>query len=232
MTAVQHISSHDHLRRASQNPMSISSLLNDHDHHHRSEANALDALLGLGQRPLPSNNLLDTAAMYPSVPQHLAYRPYGGSMSAADTSMSRRGSAARAPRPKYSDDQGYFIWYHRTDLAEPWDRVLQEFAKQFNHRRPKGGLQCKFYRLLGDWGVEKVREQARQSQSRSRDRVGQYGLVQRTTLRYDWMQPEHINAPALPQFASTHPRSPGGSPCPGCDDCHAKMHEAAALARM
>lgn len=209
------------------NPMSIRSLLNEHD---RPQSDGLAILFNVGQRPLPPmivpNDVSDSIVH--SGPRPLAYRTYSqASLSSIETSptisssdtVSRRGSVARAPRPKYSDDQGYFIWYHRTDLAEPWDRVLQEFAKQFNHRRPKGGLQCKFYRLLGDWGVEKVREQARQSQSRSRDSVGRYGLVQRTNLRFPWMRQDHISAPMLPQFATRHPSSPGDSPCTGCHEC-------------
>jgi len=120
----------------------------------------------------------------------------------------------RPPRQKYTDEEAYFIWYYRTDLRMPWNKVEEEFRRQWGQPRPKGGLQCKFYRLLEHWKVAKVREQTRQSQKLGEDIIAQFGLVQRTNLRFDWMQPDHFNQPQLPQFADA------GSSCPGCEFCH------------
>jgi hypothetical protein len=61
--------------------------------------------------------------------------------------------------PRTSTDQCSDIWYHRTDLGLAWDDVEQRFSEYFGEKREKGGLQCKFYRTIGDAGVEKVREQ-------------------------------------------------------------------------
>lgn len=126
-------------------------------------------------------------------------------------------ATVRAPRPKYEEQQAFFIWYHRTDLSEPWDQVLREFGRQFHHRRPKGGLQCKFYRLLEEWNVEKVRIQNRHARDSPKDRVGAFGVVQRTTKRFSWMRPHHYISPPLPQFSIQPPASPVS--CSGCSDC-------------
>jgi len=112
----------------------------------------------------------------------------------------------RARRHKYSDEEAYFIWYHRTDLEWQWDRVLARYNQIFECPRGKDGLQCKFYRLLGEWGVEKVREQARQNQH-NKDRIGQFGVVERTGLRFPWMTAYHQQQHQLPMFAHRdHPR--------------------------
>ncbi len=82
-------------------------------------------------------------------------------------STGRKRRRSRRPRPpckKYSVEQAHFLWYHRTDLGEGWDDVEREYEYQFGDKRGKGGLQCKFYRVLDDHGVEKVREQARSGQ--------------------------------------------------------------------
>ena len=147
--------------------------------------------------------LLDTESFQQSMPSNLA----------------RRTSTARAPRPKYEEQQGFFIWYHRTDLGEPWDEVLREFEAEFGQRRPKGGLQCKFYRLLDQWEVEKVRAQARSAQDSPRDRIGAYGVVQRTTERCRWMRPEHYHARALPRFTTRGHSPASATSCAGCPEC-------------
>ena len=93
----------------------------------------------------------------------------------------------RLPCKKYADVQAYFIWYHRTDLHECWDEVERKFDLQYKEKRVKGGLQCKFYRFLDQHKVEKVREQAKRGQRRHGDRVGRFGVVERTNERHDWM---------------------------------------------
>ncbi len=129
-------------------------------------------------------------------------------------------SPTRPPRPKYPAEHMFFIWYHRTDLAEGWDQVIQEFQQQFHYRRPKGGLQCKFYRLLADFGVEKVRAQVRQTtdMGRNDDMVGRYGVVQRTNRRFSWMRSEHQRVAPLPRFRQ-EPSLSRETSCSGCTDC-------------
>jgi hypothetical protein len=55
--------------------------------------------------------------------------------------ISRAGRKPRPPCKKYTKEQGYFIWYCRTDLEEPWDEVERNFEKQFEDKREKSGLQ-------------------------------------------------------------------------------------------
>jgi len=115
----------------------------------------------------------------------------------------RARSSTREFRPKYAIEEAYFIWYHRTDLNEPWEQVLQEHRAAFPSKRGKGGLQCRFYRLLDEHKVEKVRAQTgspEDSLDRSRGVVGRYGVVQRTGKRFKWMKAEHQDVPPLPQF--------------------------------
>lgn len=115
----------------------------------------------------------------------------------------------RAPRYKYTTEQMFFVWYHRTDLGEHWDTVLQKFTAQFQQVRSKSGLECKFYRLLTVWGVEKVREQSRHAaaeEGQDRNRVGEYGVIQRTGVRFPWMREIDIHTEPLPQFRNwQHP---------------------------
>ncbi len=134
-------------------------------------------------------------------------------------STSRRPSAGHGPRPKYTIEQVYFIWYHRTDLVEPWDQVLAEYELQFEQHRNKGGLQCKFYRLLDDHKVEKVRAQTRSASDSPSDRVGKYGVIQRTNKRFKWMRYEHIRARPLPQFSGENLSSNVEQSCSGCSEC-------------
>lgn len=132
---------------------------------------------------------------------------------------SRRPSASRAARPTYTLEQLCFIWYHRTDLGEGWDEVLAAYKLQFSQQREKGGLYCRFYRLLKDNNVEKVRAQRRSASDSPRDRVGQYGVVQRTNKRFRWMKDEHFCAPPLPQFSGQSPTPSTQPPCSGCSEC-------------
>ena len=131
----------------------------------------------------------------------------------------QRQSTTRAPRPKYTIEQVYFIWYHRTDLGEPWDEVLEAYRMQFAEQREKGGLQCKFYRLLEDHKVEKVRAQTRSASDSPRDKVGRYGVVQRTTKRFKWMNYAHFCTAPLPQFSGNFQSSAIEQSCSGCSDC-------------
>lgn len=113
----------------------------------------------------------------------------------------------RAARPKYDEERTLFVWYNRTDLGRPWPRVLCEYRQEFRECRNKPGLQCKFYRTLSEWNVEKVRAQKRTSRDLPGDCVGRYGVIQRTNRRYRWMKPEHRDVRCLPQFTGNKPGS-------------------------
>lgn len=128
----------------------------------------------------------------------------------------RRQSIKREARPTYTEEEQMFIWYFRTDLEMCWDDVHSEFLRHGFRRRDKGGLQCKFYRVLSDWDVPKVRSQAKKLRSEKHNTVGQFGLVQRTTRRYSWMSPEHQTAPPLPEYAGAS--SPRGLSRHSCND--------------
>ncbi|KIW73353.1 hypothetical protein PV04_01482 [Phialophora macrospora] len=110
--------------------------------------------------------------------------------STSSSSSGQQQRRIRQPRPpckQYNPEQAYFIWYNRTDLGQGWDEVEHRFEIQFGETRKKGGLQCKFYRVLGIHGVEKVREQTKTGHKRRGDRVGKFGVVQRTAKRFSWM---------------------------------------------
>lgn len=141
----------------------------------------------------------------------------------------QRSSTARDPRPVWPEEHAYFVWYCRTDLGQPWDQVLKSFEKQFGRKRAKGGLQCKFYRLLELWKVPNVREQNRAGrQQGGGSEAGEsvtFGLVQRTHLRYPWMKAEHLDMQPLAEFKfdTPVPSSLAGSPCKGCVFCQGKQ---------
>ncbi|EXJ85509.1 hypothetical protein A1O1_05873 [Capronia coronata CBS 617.96] len=101
-------------------------------------------------------------------------------------------------RDKYRKEEGIFIWYNRNDLGCSWSRVQDNFARQFHKRRGKGGLQCKFYRVLDEYGVQKVRVQCRGGLCRPQDRAA-WGVIVKTSIRYWWMLPCHQNIPSLPK---------------------------------
>ncbi|KPI42358.1 uncharacterized protein AB675_9550 [Cyphellophora attinorum] len=65
------------------------------------------------------------------------------------------------PRPcrPYSNEKQIAIWYFRKDMAFDWDIVEAKYNSVFQDQRSLGALRCRFYRVLSDWGVEKVRDQ-------------------------------------------------------------------------
>lgn len=176
-----------------------------------------DPLLSMeGNSAMLPSMYADREPYSPTLPSPMSFAPIHTTVSPR---RSGRVVGGRTSRPKYTETQGFFIWYHRTDLCQSWDQVGQAFEVHFGEARPKGGLQCKFYRMLGQWQVEKVRAQTGEAPGR-KDCVGAYGVVQRTTKRFDWMTKEHYNSSALPQFR-TRGRSPSSpaSSCTGCPDC-------------
>ncbi|KAL1965006.1 hypothetical protein VTN77DRAFT_6206 [Rasamsonia byssochlamydoides] len=106
----------------------------------------------------------------------------------------------RPPRPKYEEEEMYFIWYHRVDLEKEWKEVQECFNRQFPARQRRGfqGIQCKFYRFIREKRCPTVREQRRirdgEFMARGRSRSGslpRYGVVQWCGTWYPWMKPEH-----------------------------------------
>lgn len=126
----------------------------------------------------------------------------GGSAGASSVSPERR----RPPRPKYDEEEMYFIWYHRVDLGQEWKEVRESFNSQFPHRQRKGyqGIQCKYYRLIKEKNCPTLREQHRK-RSRSEtshtalkaspkelDDSPMYGVLEWTNIRYPWMREEDL----------------------------------------
>ncbi|KAK2765657.1 hypothetical protein FQN54_008513 [Arachnomyces sp. PD_36] len=113
----------------------------------------------------------------------------------------------RPPRPKYDEEEMYFIWYHRVDLRQEWKEVRESFNAQFPTRQRSGfqGIQCKYYRFIKENKCPTLREQRRQREGGSgpgvsptslgsggsnglSDSSPAYGVVQWTGRWYPWMR--------------------------------------------
>ncbi|PGH26896.1 hypothetical protein AJ80_01478 [Polytolypa hystricis UAMH7299] len=109
----------------------------------------------------------------------------------------------RPPRPKYDEEEMYFIWYHRVDLDQEWKLVRESFNAQFPNRQRSGfqGIQCKFYRFIKEKKCPTLREQRRRkntgisSTSSSSDARASpndsrpaFGVISWTGVRYPWMR--------------------------------------------
>lgn len=105
---------------------------------------------------------------------------------ASQSSSSRQASRERRQfRPTYSDEEVYFIWYHRIDLGYDWQDITNAYNAQFPDRRREGfgGIQCKYYRYCEEFGLPKVR-----NRDRGASQVQEYGMRARTGLSYPWMR--------------------------------------------
>lgn len=133
--------------------------------------------------------------------------------STAATASSGGGSSVslerrRPPRPKYDEEEMYFIWYHRVDLGQEWKEVRESFNSRFPHRPRNGyqGIQCKYYRFIREKHCPTLREQHRKrsrseassttgpSHASSRDMENSpvYGVLGWTNIRYPWMREEDL----------------------------------------
>lgn len=112
-------------------------------------------------------------------PAHARRRRRTSSMSSGSRTRERR-----AFRPTYSDEEVYFIWYHRIDLGYDWHDINRAYNAQFPERPREGfgGIQCKYYRYCEECGVPKVR-----NRDRAASAVREYGMRSRTGLTYPWM---------------------------------------------
>lgn len=137
------------------------------------------------------------------------------SSTSSTTAISER---RRAPRPKYTDEEMYFIWYHRVDLDEDWKDCTDAFNSQFpgqgRSERNTQGIQCKFYRFINAKKCPTVREQRRLKDGEfmargrpSRERMPKFGVVEWCRVWYPWMHPKHAipGLQAGPQLAAVEP---------------------------
>ncbi|EXJ92574.1 hypothetical protein A1O3_01126 [Capronia epimyces CBS 606.96] len=106
------------------------------------------------------------------------------------------GNRRYPPRDKYDQEEGIFIWYNRIDLGLSWNRVQENFKRQFHKQRGKAGLQCKYYRVLTENHVQKVRDQGPRALRRPYD-VAAWGVIAQTSIRYPWMLPYHQLMPKM-----------------------------------
>ncbi|OQV10130.1 hypothetical protein CLAIMM_14173 [Cladophialophora immunda] len=93
--------------------------------------------------------------------------------------------AGKACRP-YTEEHGYFVWYHRVDLREDWRHVGTKFRARFGAGRTVMSLQNLYYTFSRKKGVECRRIGAG---------LHVPGVVGRTDKRYSWMRPEHRRRP-------------------------------------
>ena len=104
----------------------------------------------------------------------------------------------KPPREKYTEEEAYFIWYHRIDLNMQWDQVQEAYSRNFSETRKKAGLQCRFYRIVDQHKVKKVRQQGRPDRNTKGDHIEKFGVIAQTNRRYRWMRPEHLECRYLP----------------------------------
>ena len=147
----------------------------------------------------------------------LSYRPSGSAPSSPDpyqprerydsvsSSSSTNADRRRAPRPKYEEEEMYFIWYHRVDLCQEWKEVRESFNRHFPSRQRRGfqGIQCKFYRFIKEKKCPTLREQRRMRDGeflREGASLGQdsgapkFGVIEWANVWYPWMREDRETA--------------------------------------
>ena len=124
-------------------------------------------------------------------------RPSVASSLSSDDSTTNKES--RGFRPPYTLEQQHFLWFFIIDLNRSWDETLRQFGRTFpSEVRNKGGLQCKFYRVLSDEGLQKRDLNKKERQADVKRMTGdpdRYGFWLRKRIRYPWM---HDYASRLP----------------------------------
>ena len=102
---------------------------------------------------------------------------------------------SREFRHPYTTEEVHFIWYLRIDRGYLWPDILDAFNSQFSHNgrvRLLGGLQCRYYRLLGQNSIPQVR------MLRTADMVQKYGMIATLTRNgchptYPWLGGQYKN---------------------------------------
>lgn len=138
-----------------------------------------------------------------STPSPDPYQPREryGSVSSSSSANDRR----RPPRPKYEEEEMYFIWYHRVDLCQEWKEVRESFNRQFPSRQRRGfqGIQCKFYRFIKEKKCPTLREQRRMRDGeflREGASLGgdsgapRFGVIEWANVWYPWMREDRDTA--------------------------------------
>ncbi|KAL4786765.1 hypothetical protein BJX76DRAFT_320190 [Aspergillus varians] len=134
-----------------------------------------------------------------SSPEAYSRDRYDSVSSSSSTNNGTPGDRRRPPRPKYEEEEMYFIWYHRVDLCQEWKEVRESFNTQFPSRQRRGfqGIQCKFYRFIKEKKCPTLREQRRmrdgeflrqESSSSFNGGAPQFGVVEWMGVWYPWMR--------------------------------------------
>ncbi|KAM5438606.1 hypothetical protein MferCBS31731_004897 [Microsporum ferrugineum] len=122
-----------------------------HHHHHHHHSTGHSNVNGLNKGPVSP-----TSSPRP-------YRRERFPSVSSGTSSAAVPERRRPPRPKYDEEEMYFIWYHRVDLGQEWKQVRECFNAQFPNRQRTGfqGIQCKYYRFIKEKNCPTLREQRR-----------------------------------------------------------------------
>ena len=183
-TATTHFSN---ASNASTTSLGSSNSLNSQSHHHQ---------MFHSYRPSKSQSTRCSPDAYPSRER------YGSVSSSSSTNGTDR---RRPPRPKYEEEEMYFIWYHRVDLCQEWKEVRESFNRQFPNRQRRGfqGIQCKFYRFIKEKKCPTLREQRRMRDGeflREGAALGpdsgapRFGVVEWAHVWYPWMREDRDTA--------------------------------------
>lgn len=94
-------------------------------------------------------------------------------------------------RKTYPEEQVMWIWFFRIDLQIPWCEIEKKFLARWPHdERALGGMQCRFYRSVGQYGLPKMRiakEAVKETGEKICYRWGMWPMMRRS---YPWMD-EH-----------------------------------------
>lgn len=160
-----------------------------------SEISELDQSEGLGSQLQPHSH-----GLVRQIPTAATSQTVRGSQTIAARVEQPVSPQVRAPRPPYTKETAISVWYARTDLGLPWRGVQRWHNARFPRRRIDG-LTSKYYRTLIAWGVLQIRLRANVTQNTNRHGdMAEYGVIERTSIRYAWMSEEHRNTPCLPAF--------------------------------
>ncbi|KKK12673.1 hypothetical protein P175DRAFT_0510060 [Aspergillus ochraceoroseus IBT 24754] len=140
-------------------------------------------------------------AFMPYRPRSTESSPGGYSRDRYDSVSSSSSNAPerrRPPRPKYEEEEMYFIWYHRVDLCQEWKEVRESFNRQFPSRQRRGfqGIQCKFYRFIREKKCPTLRQQRRMRDGEflrkgsglAESNGPRFGVVEWMGVWYPWMR--------------------------------------------
>ncbi|KAJ5545203.1 hypothetical protein N7461_007507 [Penicillium sp. DV-2018c] len=139
----------------------------------------------------------------PCSPEPYRTQRFSSVSSNLSNSSAEASDRRRPPRPKYEEEEMYFIWYHRVDLCQEWKEVREAFNRQFSARQRRGfqGIQCKFYRFIKEKKCPTLREQRRMRDGEflrergaaslsDHSRGPKFGVRQYSNVWYPWMRKE------------------------------------------